>query len=66
MKKLSFYLLLLLVLLLTACTSSEKSEGDTSENKTAQGGKGVQKLLSVQEPNFQIFVSLMTREFNRL
>lgn len=54
MKKLSFYLLLLLVLFLTACTSSEKSEGDTSENKTAQGGKGVQKIIvgtGTQFPN---------------
>ncbi|MGE7695209.1 transporter substrate-binding domain-containing protein [Lysinibacillus sp. NPDC094177] len=54
MKKLSCYLLLLLALLLTACTSSEKSEGDTSENNAAQGGKGVQKIIvgtGTQFPN---------------
>jgi len=54
MKKLSFYLLFLLVLLLTACTSSEKSEGDISENNAAQGGKGVQKIIvgtGTQFPN---------------
>ncbi|MED3802848.1 transporter substrate-binding domain-containing protein [Lysinibacillus xylanilyticus] len=54
MKKLSFYLLLLLALLLTACTSSEKYEGDTSENNAAQGGKEVQKIIvgtGTQFPN---------------
>ncbi|MFJ8458114.1 transporter substrate-binding domain-containing protein [Lysinibacillus xylanilyticus] len=54
MKKLSFYLLLLLAVLLTACTSSEKSEGDTSKNNAAQGGKGVQKIIvgtGTQFPN---------------
>ncbi|MEB2300882.1 transporter substrate-binding domain-containing protein [Lysinibacillus xylanilyticus] len=54
MKKISFYLLMLLVLLLTACTSTEKSEGDTSENNAAQGGKGVQKIIvgtGTQFPN---------------
>ncbi|MFF2175059.1 transporter substrate-binding domain-containing protein [Lysinibacillus sp. NPDC058147] len=54
MKKLSCYLLLLLTLLLTACTSSEKSEGDTSENDAAQGGKEVQKIIvgtGTQFPN---------------
>ncbi|OXS68640.1 amino acid ABC transporter substrate-binding protein [Lysinibacillus sp. KCTC 33748] len=54
MKKLSFYLLLLLTLLLTACTNTEKSEGDTSENSAAQGGKDVQKIIvgtGTQFPN---------------
>ncbi|MBG9453561.1 L-cystine-binding protein TcyJ [Lysinibacillus sphaericus] len=54
MKKLSFYLLLLLTLLLTACTNREKSEGDTSENDVAQGGKDVQKIIvgtGTQFPN---------------
>lgn len=47
-------MLLLLMALLTACASSEKSDGDSNEQKTAQGGKDVQKIIvgtGTQFPN---------------
>jgi len=54
MKKIIFLSLLLLTLLLTACASTEKLEGDTSKNDTAQSGKDVQKIIvgtGTQFPN---------------
>jgi len=52
MKKILFYMLLLLTALLTACV--EKSDGDSNEQKTAQGGEDVQKIIvgtGTQFPN---------------
>ncbi|CAM5578975.1 hypothetical protein LSPH24S_09390 [Lysinibacillus sphaericus] len=54
MRKLTFYLTCVLMLLLTACSSTEKSQIDSSKDAKAQGKNNVQTILvgtGTQFPN---------------